>query len=98
VTNSLVAFLDNLAAKGNLCDKHVLQYMKWGNHVASESEKYNLRFLRAMYSGTGASGRTAQAMLDYMHTLGGTSYQLPRTIAVRTHHVLNMLMHFNLIR
>jgi hypothetical protein len=79
-TNALALYIDDLQAAGTLCITHVEQYCDWGNVHLSEGGRQILRFLSAAFCGSGASTRTAQAMLNFTHSINGSCYALPATI------------------
>jgi hypothetical protein len=77
---STMAYLSMLDHNGTVEYEHVLQYTTWGNYECTTSMKEVLRFLRAVYCGTGVSRRQAQELLDYQHSMGGNAFMLPTKV------------------
>jgi hypothetical protein len=78
---SVVEYLDGLSDNGTLDTAHVLQYMDWGVDKCDPQHIPTLRFLRAMYGGTGASRRQGQEMLHFIHGISDGTLGIPKTIA-----------------
>ena len=78
--NSAMLYMDELDRAGKLDVSHVEQYLQWGKFDVPAWSHHTLNFLATMYCGTGSSRRTAQAVLNVIHTLYGYSYCIPRQI------------------
>ena len=79
-TDNVMEFCNRLDEEGKLDVVHVMQYLNWGNHDTTEAESKLLQFMRAMFCGNGASIRTAQETLNFIHTIEGSSILLPKTL------------------
>ena len=79
--NAALLYLEDLERAGTLDANFLEQYVHWGEFTIHRAYHNTLRFLAAVYCGTGSSRRTAQAVLNFMHTLEGKSYSIPRTVA-----------------
>jgi hypothetical protein len=90
---STMAYLAMLDRDGTVEYEHVLQYTTWGTLHCTDSLKEVLRFLRAVYCGTGVSRRQAQELLDYQHTMGGNSFMLPTKVEQCWMRVEEVTMH-----
>jgi hypothetical protein len=73
-------YLDALSKVGTLDNAAIVKYVEWGHFNPTKDDIETLRFMRSMFCGTGASRRTADEVLAYVHTMGGLSYRLPKTI------------------
>jgi hypothetical protein len=79
--NAVQLYLEDLDRAGTLDTAHVEQYCAWIETEENAFGNTTLRFLAAAYCGVGSSKRQVQEMLNFTHTLHGSSYQLPRTVA-----------------
>ena len=60
--------------------RHVEQFMNWGKHRATGSEREVLKFLAATYGVEGRSLNSAQCQLTFTRAIPGMANVLPKTI------------------